>query len=120
GERMGEAIVVGTDGSQTAQLAVDEAVRVARALGAEVHIVTVYRTLPTPLVANAPEAAALMMAALPDSEADSIVEQAAAGPRSHGLNVHTHAVEGDPGDALVEVAARVGSRMIVVGNRGMS
>jgi nucleotide-binding universal stress UspA family protein len=117
---MGEAIVVGTDGSETAQRAVAEAVRVARALGAELHIVTAYGMRASPLVANVPDVAALMMAALPDSEAESIVERAAATPRSDGLNVHTHAVEGDPGDALIAVASHVGARTIVVGSRGMS
>src|SRR5205823_8673223 len=89
--RMGEAIVVGTGGSETAQGAVAQAVRVARALGADLHIVTVYRRMPNPLVANAPDAAALLMAAVPDSEAESIVEEAAAAVRDDGLDVHTHA-----------------------------
>jgi nucleotide-binding universal stress UspA family protein len=37
-----DSIVVGTDGSATAELAVDRAAELARALGAWVHVVTAY------------------------------------------------------------------------------
>ncbi|MBV9040052.1 MAG: universal stress protein [Acidimicrobiia bacterium] len=37
-------IVVGTDGSQTAQKAVEQAAELAAATGAEVHLVTAYRS----------------------------------------------------------------------------
>ena len=39
---MGDTIVVGTDGSDTAKQAVAEAVRLAKALDAEVHVVTAF------------------------------------------------------------------------------
>src|SRR5579862_6000999 len=39
---VGEAIVVGTNGSETARRAVAEAARLAGALGAEVHVVSAY------------------------------------------------------------------------------
>ena len=39
--------------------------------------------------------------------------------RSKGLKVETHAVETDPGDAIVAIAAEVGAEAVVVGNKGM-
>ena len=42
---MGEAIVVGTDGSESAGHAVAEAVRLAKALDAELHVVSAYKPL---------------------------------------------------------------------------
>ena len=42
GGGMSESIVVGTDGSATAKRAVAEAIRFAKALAAEVHVVSAY------------------------------------------------------------------------------
>ena len=55
---MAEAIVVGTDGSDSAQRAVDEAVRIASALGAELHVVSAFEPLRGAKIAGAPEGAA--------------------------------------------------------------
>ena len=116
---MGEAIVVGTDGSETAKLAVDEATRLAKALDAELHIVSAYRPLRGAHVSGAPEGAARVWQPLPDSQVESVLEQAAAGVRLRDVKYKTHMSEGDPGDALLAVAKQVDADMIVVGNRGM-
>jgi nucleotide-binding universal stress UspA family protein len=117
---MSDKIVVGTDGSETAQRAVDEAVRLAKALDAELHVVTAYKALRGAKISGAPEGAAKVWAVLPDSQAQAIVDEAASRIGVAGVKVEPHLLEGDPGDALVEVADRVGAGMIVVGNRGMA
>lgn len=71
GEEMGEVMVVGIDGSQTAQRAVSEAVRLAKGLGAELRIVGAHQRIPRGLVAGAPDAGPLLMEAVPDSAAES-------------------------------------------------
>lgn len=116
---MGEAIVVGTDGSETAKRAVTEATRLAKALGAELHIVSAYRPLRGAHVSGAPEGAARVWQPLPDSKVESIIEQAAADVRLSDVKYTTHTSEGDPGDALLAVAKQVDADIIVVGNRGM-
>ncbi len=116
---MGEAIVVGTDGSDTAQRAVDEAVRLAGALGAELHVVSAFEPLRGAKIAGAPEGAAKVWQPLPDSQVESTLSQAAARVRMKNIEVTTHALEKDPADALLEVAEKVGADMIVVGNKGM-
>jgi nucleotide-binding universal stress UspA family protein len=116
---MGEAIVVGTDGSETAKRAVDEAVRLASALGAELHVVSAFEPLRGAKIAGAPEGAAKVWQPLPDSHVESTLSQAAAGVRMKNIEVTTHALEKDPADALLEVADKVDADMIVVGNKGM-
>jgi nucleotide-binding universal stress UspA family protein len=51
---MAEQIVVGTDGSETAKVAVKEAVRLAKSLGAGVHLVSSYKPLRGAKIAGAP------------------------------------------------------------------
>ena len=55
---MDDSIVVGTDGSPTAKQAVAEAVRLAKALDAPVHVVSAYEPLRGARVTGAPEGAA--------------------------------------------------------------
>jgi len=109
-----ESIVVGTDGSDTAKRAVAEAVRLAKALGAELHVVSAYEPLRGAHVAGTSE-----VAPLPDDVVDSTLEQAAAVGRFSDVAVRTHAVRSDPAEALIDLAAEVGASMIVVGNQGM-
>ena len=116
---MGESIVVGTDGSVSAKRAVDEAVRLAKLLGAELHIVSAYEPLRGARILGAPEAAAKVWAPLPDAQVEATLSEAAAASRIREVAVRTHAVEKDPADALLAVAARVGATLIVVGSRGM-
>jgi nucleotide-binding universal stress UspA family protein len=116
---MGESIVVGTDGSETAKQAVDEAIRLATSLGAELHVVSAYEPLRGARITGAPEGAAKVWAPLPDAKVDATLQEAAALIRMHNVPVKTHAVERDPADALLEIAANVGASLIVVGNQGM-
>ena len=112
---MSESIVVGTDGSDTAKRAVAEATRVAKALGADLHVVSAYEPLRGVRIAGAAED----LAPLPDALVESTLAQAAATVRLGGVEVTTHALRGDPADALMEIAAEVGASTIVVGSQGM-
>jgi nucleotide-binding universal stress UspA family protein len=116
---MSESIVVGTDGSETAARAVDEAIRLARALDAEIHIVSAFEPLRGAKIQGAPEGAAKVWAPLPDTLVNATVDQAAAKVRTSGARVKTHAVEKDPADALLQVAQDIGANLIVVGSKGM-
>lgn len=116
---MAESIVVGTDGSDTAARALAEAARYAKALAAELHIVSAYEPLHGAKVSG-PTAAAVEGQAVPsDAKVRTVVEEAAAHVRMDGVEATTHAVAGDPADALLEVADTVAANLIVVGSRGM-
>jgi nucleotide-binding universal stress UspA family protein len=115
---MSEAIVVGTDGSETAKRAVQEAVRLAKALDAQVHVVSGFRPMHA-RVTGAPTGAAKVWQPLPDSHVEATMQQAEAAVRIAGVKVKTHLVQGDPAEALLNVARDVKASTIVVGNRGM-
>jgi nucleotide-binding universal stress UspA family protein len=116
---MDDSIVVGTDGSDTAKEAVAEAVRLAKALGAEVHVVSAFEPLRGARVTGAPEGAAKVWAPLPYDIVEATLSQAAADVRLADVEVTTHALKQDPADALITVADEVGATMIVVGSKGM-
>lgn len=114
---MFSSIVVGTDGSGSADAAVTKAAELARLSGAELHVVTAYRPI-AELVFN-PEALPVDIGSLvnPEKDASDICEAAVG--KLDGIKVHTHPCPGNAADALVEVAEREKADLIVVGNRGM-
>jgi nucleotide-binding universal stress UspA family protein len=117
---MSERIVVGTDGSETAKQAVAEAVRLAKALDAEVHVVTAFEPVHRAKIVGAPEGAAKFWGPLSNELARSTIDDAAARIRAAGVRVEPHMVQRPPADALLDVANEVGASLIVVGSQGMS
>ena len=116
---MSNAIVVGTDGSERAGRALQEAIRMAAALQAELHVVSAYEPVRGARIVGAPEAAAKVWAPQPDADVQTTLGEAAASVRARDVKVTTHAINKDPADALLEVAAAVEADLIVVGNKGM-
>ncbi len=116
---MYNSIVVGTDGSETAQRAVAEACALTAALGGVLHLVSAYEPLRGARIVGAPPGAAEVWDVKPDAAVQAVVEEAASTARMRGVEVEVHTVTGDPADALLEVAEREKAGLIVVGNRGM-
>jgi nucleotide-binding universal stress UspA family protein len=116
-------IVAGTDGSPTAERAVDRAAELARALGVAIHIVTSCSSHQSGAWMAAAGGVAIDVTA-PEREARAQAEQILARSKQRiealGVTTCTHLCEGDPADALITVAADRGAQMIVVGNRGMT
>jgi nucleotide-binding universal stress UspA family protein len=117
---MSDKIVVGTDGSGTAQQAVAEAVRLAKAYGAELHVVTANKGLRMAEMVGAPEGAKKVYGSVPSELGGSIVSEAAETARLSGVTAETHVVEKDPAEALLHVAAEISATVIVVGSQGMT
>lgn len=122
---MFKQIVVGTDGSETAGIAVQRATALAALTGATLHIVNAYRSLSVSTAALAATSGvtpvdidAINRSVVADSR--DKCEHAATEARRQGVNVELHDVPADPADALVSVAQDVGADLLVVGNRGMS
>lgn len=108
--------MVGTDGSETARKAVNEAVALANQNEADLHVVSAFRPL------NAGGAAgtgAESWAVHPRSAVDNILEEAVAVARIKGVKAETHAERKDPADAVISVAKRVSADLVVVGNKGI-
>lgn len=119
---MFQTIVVGTDGSATANDAVTKAGQLAKLSGAALHIVTAYRPV-TELVLN-PEFSTLPVDVQsmvdPQTDAQQIAETAAGRLRTEGLTVEAHARSGGAADALIRAAEDLKADLIVVGSRGMA
>ena len=117
---MYKVVVVGTDGSPTADQAVKAAADVARSLGSELHIVTAVRA-PRPGMASATGAPLVDTgagAALLDEAARSVGEEAVSS-HGEGLRAEAHAAQGNADDVILATALEVGADLIVVGSKGM-
>ena len=95
---MYERILVGTDGSATAAIAVDRAVEVAAASKAKLTILSVGKA----------------------DKAQKVVDAEAARHSSAGVDIETVVVSGDPSAAIVEEAEKGRYDLVVVGNKGMT
>jgi len=114
-------LVVGTDGSQTADEAVRKAAELAGTAGAELHIVSAYEPVaPARLREEAVEAPKdIEWAINPREDVDATLERAK-GIAGEGVTVEVHARQGDPADAILDVAEEIEADVIVVGNKGMT
>jgi nucleotide-binding universal stress UspA family protein len=119
---MFKLIVVGTDGSDTATQAVRQAIDMASAVGATLELVSAYEPVPAQRLnqerRDAPED--LQWAINPREDVDATLEAAAALARAEGVEVNTYARQGDPADAILDVADEQEADLIVVGNKGMT
>jgi len=115
-------IVVGTDGSETAAQAVNQAIELAKLTGATVSLVSAYQPASGRRVqaeqSGAP--ADVQYEIGPREDVNIVLDAAAADVKGQGLEVQTHPVEGDPADAILNVAEETKADLIVVGNKGMT
>ena len=116
------SIVVGTDGSNTAQEAVRQASELARALGAKVYLVSAYEPVPEGRLRDERQVlpADLQWMVNPREDVEETLDQAAGALKASGIEVDTLPREGDPADAILDVAEEKNADLIVVGNKGMT
>ena len=119
---MYDSMVVGTDGSDTASEAVRQAADLAGRIGAKVHLVSAYEPVPEARLRDERDGAPGDMEWMinPREDVSSTLEDAAKAIRVGGIEVEVHAREGDPADAILDVAEEQGADLIVVGNKGMT
>ncbi len=117
---MYKVVVVGTDGSPTADKAVQAAADLARAWGSVLHVVTAVRA-PRPGMASA-TGAPLVDTGLGQAmveEAAKAVGETAMQKFGDGLKIEAHAAVGNPDDVILNAAVDVSADLIVVGSKGM-
>ena len=114
---MSSTIVVGTDGSSTAQVAVAKAGELAALCGATVHLVNGCGAeavagdgVLAVLVAMTSETLADLASQL-DTQAEAL--------RSTGVKVEVHVVSGSGPEAVLTAAEEQGADLVVVGNQAM-
>ena len=120
--RMFRSIVVGTDGSETAGEAVREAIELAKAVGASIELVSAYEPVSNQRLRDearqAPEDMQRMVN--PREDVDATLQEASERIEKAGVDVSIYAREGDPADAILDVAEERNADLIIVGNKGMT
>ena len=116
------SIVVGTDGSESAQEAVRQAVELAVRLGATLRIVSAYEPVPAGRLREEAQQVPpdLQWMINPREDVDATLRNAAGAALEGGVEAETYARQGDPADAILDVAEEQGADLIVVGNKGMT
>ena len=116
------SILVGTDGSATAATAVAEAIQLASQLGAQLRIVSAYEPVPQSRLRteaqNLPRDLEWMVN--PRAEVDATLSGAQADAAAAGVEALIFARQGDPADAILDVAEETGADLIIIGNKGMT
>jgi nucleotide-binding universal stress UspA family protein len=116
------SIVVGTDGSETANEAVRQATELAKATGDNVDLVSAYEPVSNQRLREekreVPED--LQWAVNAREDVNATLDEAAEQVRGAGVEVNTFARQGDPADAILDVAEERSAGLIIVGNKGMT
>jgi len=112
------SIVVGTDGSETADEAVRQAVELAARLGARVHLVCVYETVAEPDGGEQATRDGDAWVGGTRDRVDATLARSAALFTQAGVEVDLYPQRGDPADSILDVAEERNADLIVVGNRG--
>jgi nucleotide-binding universal stress UspA family protein len=122
GDRVFKSIVVGTDGSETATSAVKQAVDLAKEIGAKLELVSAYEPVSDQRLreerTEVPDDLQWMVN--PREDVDHTLSAAADLAKEAGVDVETFARQGDPADAILDVAEEQKADLIIVGNKGMT
>ena len=113
-----QSIIVGTDGSPSAEVAVRRAIEVAKGSGAVVHLVTAFPDVPSyrERIGSSAKRDPINLREV----AESVLARAAGELTSQGVEVETSAREGDAAKVILDVAQEQNADLIVVGARGLT
>jgi nucleotide-binding universal stress UspA family protein len=83
-----------------------------------VHLVTAYPDIPSyrETITSSAKAEAIDL----QEVAEAVLARATRELEAEGVEVETHAREGDPADVIIRVAEELGAELIVVGSRGLA
>ena len=116
-----KTIGVGTDGSDTAQKAVDFAMDMAERYQAKLVIASAYKPVGEDRLrkeqSDAPQE--IQWSINPSEEVDAALRTAEEQAGERGLKYVSEARNGDPADVLCDIAADQEADVLVVGNKGM-
>jgi nucleotide-binding universal stress UspA family protein len=115
---MYQTVVVGTDGSKRAEKAVDEAIDLARAEKARLHLVAAFSA--TENHWEQIQSSARVDHVNLGEIAENVLARAAKRAEQQGVEVEYTVNEGDPAEVILEVADREKADLIVLGNKGVT
>jgi nucleotide-binding universal stress UspA family protein len=116
---MFKSIVVGTDGSETADIALRRAIELAALTGGKLHVVSAYDPSPARVGGKQPVAEAAAWSVGSDFKVEAVLQQAQNEARGGNVDFEVHAPKGDPADSLIAAAKEHDADVIVLGSRGM-
>lgn len=111
---MSPVIVVGVDGSKTANKAAESARDLAAALGASLHVVSAFDSDRTEVLGSGSD-----QRVVSDADSAEHVARSVAESLGRDIEVTYSSARGRPADALIKEALRMEAQIIVVGNRKM-
>jgi nucleotide-binding universal stress UspA family protein len=119
---MFKRIIVGTDGSETATEAVRQAVDLAKTAKAKLEIVSAYEPVPSDRLREEGKGVSgdVQHVVNPREDVNFALDKAKAIAKKEKVDVVTHAREGDPADAILDVAEENKADLVIVGNKGMT
>ena len=115
-------ILVGTDGSETAAEAIRHAARLAKAMGADLQLISAYSAPDPKQVSRWVQEAGQEFVGLitGTTAAESAIERGQRTAKEEGVAAEARFLEGDPGEVLISAAETDDIDLIIVGNKGMT
>lgn len=114
---MYDTILVGTDGSDSANRAVEKAILMAEDYGGTLHAISVVNTrrYGEPALSSTE----LVLTEL-EERSESQLEEVRDRAQQRDIDVTTHCCHGGPGEAILEYARSIDTDLIVLGYQGQS
>ena len=112
-----QPVLLATDGSPTAEKATETAIELAKLLGTELVVVTVW-TIPYTMTGLAPAPISGELAELNEDEARKLVIEVAARAEEAGVEARTQVLRGIPVEEICAAAKTYVPRFLVVGSHG--
>jgi nucleotide-binding universal stress UspA family protein len=116
---MFKSIVVGTDGSETADIALRRAIALAALTGGKLHVVSAYDPSPARVGGNKPVPEAAEWSVGSDFKVEAVLQRAQDEAGAGKVDFEVHAPKGDAADSLIAAAKEHDADVIVLGSRGM-
>jgi nucleotide-binding universal stress UspA family protein len=113
------SIVVGTNGSTTADIALDRAIELAKMTGATLHVVSAYEPSPAHVAGSRPAAEVAEFPVTQHFKVDAVLDRATELAKGGGIEIEPHGPRGDAADAILSVADETKADLIVLGSKGM-
>jgi nucleotide-binding universal stress UspA family protein len=107
-------VAVGTDGSETAGEAVQQAAEFARRFEAKLVLLSAFKDTPPPTGTDEAQ-----WAYNPAAQLREILSRTESEMNQQGIETTTLVDEGDPADVLVRLADECSADVLVIGNKGM-
>jgi nucleotide-binding universal stress UspA family protein len=119
---MFNTIAVGTDGTETAEKALDVAIDIAERYGARLLVFSAYTPVSDRDLAKARASVPddMQWAIHANEQVDATLEKATGRVRERGITTAGVARRGDPAEVICELAAEQDVDLIVIGNKGMN